>query len=59
MDEIEFKKLSIEDKYIYRLSKPTSLTNLMVNQPICLLIFSLMTLFLLAFAVISFGWLLP
>lgn len=59
MDSIDIRKLSYEDAYIYKMSTPISLTNLMVNMPICLLAISLMALILVAFAVQSFGWLLP
>ena len=48
-----------EDAHVYKMSNPICLTNVMVNCPICLLIFAFLTMFLIAMGVFMQDWLLP
>jgi len=51
--------MTYEEAHINKLSTPISLTNMMVNKPICLVILALLVLGTITFVVLSLGWFLP
>ena len=55
----ESQKMSNFEAHIYKMSEPRSLTNIMVNAPICLLLIAFFIMALITSFVANLGWILP
>eukprot|EP00353_Schmidingerella_taraikaensis_P000441 CAMPEP_0185597114 /NCGR_PEP_ID=MMETSP0434-20130131/81161_1 /TAXON_ID=626734 ORGANISM="Favella taraikaensis, Strain Fe Narragansett Bay" /NCGR_SAMPLE_ID=MMETSP0434 /ASSEMBLY_ACC=CAM_ASM_000379 /LENGTH=84 /DNA_ID=CAMNT_0028225751 /DNA_START=221 /DNA_END=472 /DNA_ORIENTATION=- len=53
---INLSKLSAEEAHIYKMSTPISVTNLMINHPMCLVLINFFILSVISLAAFSFGW---